>query len=333
MLSKYYIRQYIAAFLVGMTLLPVGCNGLKSSKDPTKQVPPKIENSEELREKIAGYEQQFNGQVDQAYKLFRNEMSVPVAKLTGNDELHIEFALSGKDFWKNLRVGFTEIGRDTRADFTDQFITLPHQGGIRVGFVDLIRAKAIWSAIRGDTQTDLIMALDIPLVPDRVMQEDPKQYRLHGSQVIDLGEKGTLEMSLSQQITVIPKGHVVDVQGAKFDDGSLRFAQFDIRFPDLKQDGRRNVRTKRSGSLKQIKTTTWREAPKVRREKFSLSQLVLPKGVALVALVPTDCMEVSESSDWTSTTYIPTRNKISTSMILLVMPKRVSEAFKKPPEK
>ena len=332
MFSKHHLRQYVATYLILATLFSVGCNGMKRSDDVvTTRGPHKIENpdrlQDQLREKTAEYERRFTAQVDLAYKLYRGETSVPISEIVESDEIHIELALSGKDFWQKLRVGFTEIGRDTRSDFTDQFITLPHQSGVRVGFVDLVRAKAIWNAIRGDTNTDLVLILDIPLVPDLVMHENPQQYP--SKKVLHTDENTSVAHAPS--FTVLPKGNIVDVQGAKFADGSLRFAKFDLHFPELKQEGRRNVKTRRSGSLKQIKTTTWRESPKVRREHLSLSQLVLPKGVAMVALVPADCTEVSESSDWTAKTYIPSRNKVSTSLILLILPKRVAEAFESPP--
>ncbi len=128
-------------------------------------------------------------------------------------------------------------------------------------------------------------------------------------------------------MTVLPKGHIVDVQGAKFADDSLRFAKLDIRFPELKQEGRKNIRTRREGSLKQIKTVTWRESPKLRRDVLSLPQLVLPKGVALVAMVPAECTEMTESSDLVGRNYAPQRNMITTSLIVLMLPKRAADAF------
>ena len=309
-----------------LLLLQAGCNGLKSSSDPVAHHGPRqMKTTEERQEKQLEYERLFSSQVDQAYNLFRREMPIPTSELVEAGEIHVEFALSGKDFWQNLRAGFTEIGRDTRSDFTDRFITIPHQGGVRIGFVDLVRANAIWDAIRGDAKTDLVLELDIPMVPDRIVHENPEQYP--AKKPLD-GSSGVYHVP---PFTIIPRGHVINVQGAKFADGSLRFAKFDIRFPELKQDGKRNVKTTRSGTFRQIKTTSWREAPKVRRENLSLSQLVLPRGVALVALVPAECTELSQPSDGFHT-YALQRNTISTSLIVLILPKRVTDAFEDPPE-
>ncbi len=276
---------------------------------------------ESTLDRATEYERRFAAQVDEAYQLFRQGSAVPVCKIVGGDDLHLEFALAGRAFWQNLRTGFSEIGRNMRSDFTDKFITLPHQGGIRVGFVDLVRAKMIWQALRGDNQTDLVMTLDIPLVPDRVVQEDPALYRN-----IDLSPEIPHKMAVA--FGIIPKGHVVDVQGAKFADDSLRFAKLDIRFPELKQEGRRNIRMRREGTFKQIKVTTWQEAPTIRRDMLSLPQLVLPKGVALVAMIPAERTECSQPSNSLSPiTYAIERRPVQTSLILLILPKRAADAF------
>ncbi len=316
-----FLKTFLPYISILACFATAGCSGGQLGSLLPGRVDTAVDDSNAIREKTAEYERRFYAQVDSAYRMFSQGKGIPASEIVGGDELHLELAVTNGEFWQKLQNGFTEIGRNTRSDFVDQFVTLPHQGGVRVGFVDLVRAKVLWDAMRADAHTEVALELDIPLVPDRVVQEDPAQC-----------QKPTLEPLpgggfLRRPFTVIPKGHVVDVQGAKFADDSLRFVRLDIRFPELKQAGKVGERTRRAGMFKQIKTTTWRESPKIRHDMLSLPQLVLPKGVALVALVPAERMEIAQSNDIFGRTYAPERSKVPTSLIVLMLPKRVSDAF------